>query len=113
MQRGDDETPCGAALRAGRRGREDDVRGDRDASHLRTRISPTVTRLANDRRPGRGRADQRGPPRARAAPSGPGVIRLSPHDADYPRRLRTLKRRPDPLWVWGALPDERTPTVGI
>ena len=41
------------------------------------------------------------------------MIKLSPHDAEYPRRLRILKRRPDPLWVWGALPDERTPTVGI
>lgn len=42
------------------------------------------------------------------------MIRLSPRDAEYPARLRQrLSRPPDPLWVWGRLPDPDRPTVGI
>jgi DNA processing protein len=42
------------------------------------------------------------------------VIRLAPRDLGYPRRLgRRLRRPPDPLWIWGELPPEDTPTVGI
>lgn len=41
------------------------------------------------------------------------MIRLAPRDPDYPRRLRQLRRPPDPLWVWGQLPDPQRPTVGI
>lgn len=41
------------------------------------------------------------------------MIRLSPRDPGYPPRLHGLKRPPDPLWVWGQLPDPDQPTVGI
>lgn len=41
------------------------------------------------------------------------MIKLAPRDPEYPRRLRTMKRPPDPLWVWGKLPDEDVRTVGI
>lgn len=41
------------------------------------------------------------------------MIKLSPRDREYPERLREMKRPPDPLWVWGRLPEPRTPTVGI
>jgi DNA processing protein len=41
------------------------------------------------------------------------MIQLGPRDARYPKRLRALTDPPDPLWVWGALPDDQVPTVGI
>lgn len=41
------------------------------------------------------------------------MIKLSPRDPEYPSRLRRLSRPPDPLWVWGQLPDPQKPTVGI
>ncbi len=42
------------------------------------------------------------------------MIKLSPRDPEYPPRLRRrLTRPPDPLWVWGELPDPQKPTVGI
>lgn len=41
------------------------------------------------------------------------MIRLSPGDGGYPRRLRVLSRPPDPLWVWGHLPAPGAKTVGI
>lgn len=41
------------------------------------------------------------------------MIQLTPRDARYPQRLRALGRPPDPLWVWGDLPDPDAPTVGI
>lgn len=41
------------------------------------------------------------------------MIKLSPRDPEYPARLRQLARPPDPLWVWGRLPDPDQPTVGI
>lgn len=41
------------------------------------------------------------------------MIQLAPRDPRYPRRLRDLRQPPDPLWVWGGLPDPQTPTVGI
>lgn len=41
------------------------------------------------------------------------MIRLSPTDANYPRRLLALRRRPDPLWVWGTLPPDEVRTVGV
>ncbi|MBI2324266.1 MAG: DNA-protecting protein DprA [Chloroflexi bacterium] len=41
------------------------------------------------------------------------MIKLSPRDPEYPPRLRRLARPPDPLWVWGQLPDPQDPTVGI
>lgn len=41
------------------------------------------------------------------------MIQLTPRDPRYPRRLRGLSRPPDPLWIWGDLPDPSVPTVGI
>lgn len=41
------------------------------------------------------------------------MIQLAPRDPRYPERLGKTARPPDPLWVWGQLPDDRTPTVGI
>lgn len=41
------------------------------------------------------------------------MIRLAPRDHGYPRRLGGLRRPPDPLWIWGQLPPDDTPTVGI
>lgn len=41
------------------------------------------------------------------------MIELTPRDAGYPRRLRAMKRPPDPLWVSGELPDPGIPAVGI
>lgn len=41
------------------------------------------------------------------------MIRLAPRDDGYPVRLRRLARPPDPLWIWGELPPDGAPTVGI
>lgn len=41
------------------------------------------------------------------------MIRLSPTERSYPRRLLQLKRPPDPLWVWGTLPPDHVRTVGV
>lgn len=41
------------------------------------------------------------------------MIRVSPVDREYPERLRAMKRPPDPLWIWGRLPDAHARTVGI
>jgi len=41
------------------------------------------------------------------------VIQLARRDPRYPERLRALSSPPDPLWVWGDLPEPRAPTVGI
>jgi DNA processing protein len=41
------------------------------------------------------------------------VIRLTPADPGYPGRLRTMKGRPDPLWLWGEMPQANVPTVGV
>jgi DNA processing protein len=38
---------------------------------------------------------------------------LTPSDARYPDRLRSLPERPEQLWVSGSLPDPRAATVGI
>jgi DNA processing protein len=41
------------------------------------------------------------------------MIQLTPGDTRYPKRLRAVSHPPDPLWVWGTLPDHSIPTVGI
>jgi DNA processing protein len=41
------------------------------------------------------------------------MIQLARRDPRYPERLRGLSSAPDPLWVWGDLPDPSIPTVGI
>ena len=41
------------------------------------------------------------------------MIRLEPGQPGYPQRLRRIAGSPDPLWVWGTLPPEKKPTVGI
>lgn len=41
------------------------------------------------------------------------MIQLARRDPRYPERLRRLPQSPDPLWVWGELPDGSAPTVGI
>ena len=41
------------------------------------------------------------------------MIRLTPAHPLYPERLRKMKDRPDPLWLWGELPAAGVPTVGI
>lgn len=41
------------------------------------------------------------------------MIQMAPRDPRYPRRLRDLTPPPDPLWVWGDLPEEKVATVGI
>lgn len=41
------------------------------------------------------------------------MIQLTRRDPRYPERLRALPTPPDPLWVWGDLPDPNVPTVGI
>ncbi len=38
---------------------------------------------------------------------------VTPRESAYPRRLRELRKPPDPLWVSGDLPDDGIPTVGI
>lgn len=41
------------------------------------------------------------------------MISRRPCDPGYPRRLRDMRKPPDPLWISGDLPDDRLPTVGI
>lgn len=41
------------------------------------------------------------------------MIGLAPRERGYPRRLLGLRRPPDPLWVWGQLPPDDIPTVGV
>ena len=42
------------------------------------------------------------------------MIKLSPGQPGYPRRLhKKMKHPPEPLWLWGTLPDDHIATVGI
>lgn len=41
------------------------------------------------------------------------MIELRPDEPGYPRRLKDLPSPPDPLWLRGALPDEKLPHVAI